>query len=154
VFTFRVLLFTFARKRLTSGITSIPPRPRKARANVHCKIRAKKRLLHPAFASRHTKTSDSLRPKANASRKRNPDNPVESIGKDAHRETKLRKVTTSKNYPFRVKRALLYQLSYQPTKGPKIIMLKQPRCHARFFAVIIRLWTQPATAAGTPDSSG
>jgi hypothetical protein len=72
-------------------------------------------FLHPAFASRHAKTSDSLRPKANASKKRNRRNPIVNIGQDACRENKMRKVITSKKRPFRVKRALLYQLSYQPT---------------------------------------
>jgi hypothetical protein len=30
---------------------------------------------------------------------------------------------------------LLYQLSYRPAKVPKVIILKQSPCHARFFAM-------------------
>jgi hypothetical protein len=39
-----------------------------------------------------------------------------NIGEDSPREDKLPKVTACNFCPFRVKRALLYRLSYQPAK--------------------------------------
>ena len=92
----------------------LPRSPERASESSPLKTSAR-RLLHPVFTSPPAKIEAFELPQVVTSEKGNRDETIMNIGQVAPREDKLPKVAVCKNPPFRVKRALLYQLSYQPT---------------------------------------